>query len=258
MIAEALELLAEQAQQADSPSILPEVTGQDPRKRFIHELLPVEINPPPRRHVVTTLLSLANAIGIYKQNEDWTIWCSLKSVIAVLGDAHGSFLCERDTITLQLQPSPLWEIVEKLGQKPMTQVELFRKLKHDLGNANVEPESFSLAVENLKFSTETTGEVTTAKTTMGRSVMAEARNTASIPEEITISFDPFPGDRIFDKPFMVHILCSVFVDAQECRIIVAPKPGELETERSRTLDALCLRIAEVTAAPGERVLAGTP
>lgn len=264
MLAEGLKELAQQTKQSLTPVVVKLPDGVDPSLGavFYPSLDKVEalkVLPPSRGHQLLTLLSLANAVQRFSDMELVSLWCSLDRVVALCDDGPTSF--RRDTLQLPLVKSPLWALLGSIGQKPMDQKTCYRVFKHDLATAVVAPAGFIDVISSMKFDSgqQISGEVSAVgKNTFGKSVMAEARGSAELPDEVDIAFDPWPANSIWEKPFQVAVKCSVFVDAVGATIAIVPQPGELELAKCKALDALCMRVAEVTDINGSQVFAGTP
>lgn len=269
MLAEGLKELAQQTQRAMLPVVVDMPDGADPSKGYVFypstsKVEPVELLPPARGHQLLTLMSLANAIARFASSAEASLWCSLERVVALCDDGAENVdlpSFRKDKLELPLFKSPLWALLANIGGKSLDQKSCYRIFKHDLSTAVVAPAGFIDVISSMKFDSgqQITGEVSAVgKNTFGKSVMAEARGSAELPEEVDIAFDPWPANSIWEKSFQVAVKCSVFVDAVAATIAIVPQPGELELAKCKALDALCMRVAEVTGISADQVFAGTP
>ena len=68
-----------------------------------------KIQPPPRKHTVTTLPSFAAALGNYAELEGRSVWVSLDKIVAVLNDSEAINDGYRDyTVAMPVSVSPLF------------------------------------------------------------------------------------------------------------------------------------------------------
>lgn len=269
MLSEFVKTLQTMSVDGMSPKPVSMPTGADPSKAFLFnsatkEMVPIQVLPPERKHTVLTLLSLANAVHEFGVNDDAdeclvSLWCSMTQIVAVLDDSERSF--RKDRVTMILKPSPLFDQIEEMKESSYDQRDLFEILTHDMAQALLEPAEFTSIISNLRFTTgaEVDGAVSqVGKNTFGKSVMSDVRGTSEIPKTLDIAFDPWPNAGLWENEFKVSVLCSVFVDSHTAEFRVIPQPGEIEAAQAKALDALCMRVAEVTTLNSERVFAGTP
>lgn len=270
MLKEALLELVGMANKAAQPRLLPVPDDADPSKVFLHnpadgKITEIEVLPPSREHKVLTLESMAKAVRSYNHGPEAdntpAMWCSLKSITLIVDDCIHSF--RRDTVTMVLTPSPIFDAVAGVSGRKQAQEVLYRFLKHNLHNSDISPGSFISLISNLKFSSsqEIAGQVSAvAKNTFGRSTMSEVTGAAELPETIAIEFAPWPNSRIWEKNEgpTVTLTCSVYVDATEGTITLSLLPGEIEAAQADAIEDLCERVQEVTGVTSDRVFAGTP
>lgn len=269
MLAEALEELKKLARESAEPKILPTVPGAPPDVRFVYvpgdpELQELQICRPPRKHIVDTLDSLRAAVATFRhlpsnatgEERPPVLWVSMSSVVAVFDD-HAF---RSDQTTLILKPSSIFDELDKSDDKQRGHKDFCRFIRHTLAEALYEPENLVDIVRAVKFSTgsQTDSEVTPGKNTLGRSVMREVTGTAAIPEEVVVTFEPWPASDIFTDARTVSVECSLFTAAAEETFELSPKPGQIAAAQSQALDALRQRVAEVTGLSLDRVLAGKP
>lgn len=264
MLKEFLTEIVGLAHKSRDPKLLPMPPGADPALAQLFNptdgcVTQITIYPPDRKHKVFTLDSLRLAHMQYS-GVDSTIWCAMSQIVLVLFDGDASF--RRNTVTMALQPSPLFQSLRSRNGNEMDQEELVKFLRHDMSQATITPEQFTKAIQSLKFSQsqEISGQVTgVSKSTFGKSTMAEVTGAAELPEQVTFSFEPWPNSRIWPKGMspLVSITCSVFTDASEGTITLTALPGEFEAAEAAALDELCDRVAEGVGIDRGRVFAGT-
>lgn len=269
MLAEALDVLKMLSTQAAEPKVLPTIPGASPGTRYIYlpaekRLQEINIDRPPRSHVVDTLDSFRAAVETFSLRptdplyvlRPPVLWVSMSQVVAVFDD--DAFRTDRTTLVLK--PSSIFDELDKSDDNQQGHKEFCRFLRHTLAEALYDPENLVDIVRAVKFSTgsETASEITQGKNTLGRSVMREVTGTIAIPEDVVVTFEPWPASDIFPDAKTVSVECSLFTDAADETFELAPKPGQIAAAMSQALDALRSRVAEVTGLSLDRVLAGKP
>lgn len=213
--------------------------------------------PPNRNHKLSTIASFADAFRRYAEGEDPSVWVSLASVTCILNDAGDDFRQHR--LTLPVAVSPLFATVEDL---PEEQKELLQAIRHDLKPAEITPDTFELAIANLRWETTDVaeGQYGTVKSTMGRQINAEVKGEKDIPPEIEVQFEPFPElSAEFQAAGVrstVKIVCSVHMVPADREIVVRPYPGQIGMAQADAVELLRQVIAK--AIESESVFAGTP
>lgn len=270
MLKEALDRLVELTKKSVDPRILPLPAGADPSVQHIFNpcdgsTTAVTIDPPVRNHKVYTLESLKRAFVRYggdmpENLTDSVVWCSMGKIVLVVDDGEESF--RRDTVTMELKQSPMFEALKAIDGDDQTQEKLVRFLRRNQANCQVSPADFLKAVQSLKFthSQTTEGQLSSvAKSTFGKSTMSEVTGAATIPETVEFTFSPWPNGRVWDEgeSYVVTIRCTVFVDASGGTITLDVMPGEFDAAEARALDALCDRVANHVEIEAGRVFAGT-
>lgn len=257
MIREALLELKDVYQRARTPQTM----DIDENPAVVHVYNPAsgvvekfDVSPSARDHSATTIASLAAAFARYTATTDPSVWVSLTTVDVVLNDDPSDHRHHR--IQLPVQPSPLFDAVCKL---PREQKLLLNAIRHDLKPSEIAPETFELAIANLKWETVDTenGAFGTVKSTMGRQVNSEVKGEKDIPPEISVTFEAFPA--IADEcPATVTIECSVVIDPAERTILVRPYPGQVDKAKAFAVEALRKCIAKAIGSDGSDVFAGSP
>lgn len=217
--------------------------------------------PPNRSHTLSTIASYADAYQRYAALGEPSVWVSLKSVVCVINDSDDEFRQHR--LTLPVSVSPLFATVNSL---PGEQEALLQAIRHDLKPAQIAPDTFELAIANLKWQTTDTaeGQYGTVKSTMGRSINAEVKGEKDIPPEIEVTFEPFPElCKEFQKygvPSTVTVVCSVHMVPADREIIVKPYPGQIGMAQAEAVELLRRVIAEAVGddVSASHVFAGTP
>lgn len=212
-----------------------------------------ELKRPARHHSVTTLASLAGAYARYRTDAP-SVWVSLTGIVVQADDGQDDF--RRDQIGLKVVPSPLFTTLEKI---PSDQEQLINCLRHDFKLSNITPESFELAIANLRWETSDIAEnqLGTVRSTMGRSITAEVKSQGDIPPEISVTFSPFPA-LVEEIDFAVTVDCSVTINAKGRTISVRPYPGSLDIAKAKSVEALRRKVTELLEADETKVFAGTP
>lgn len=240
-----------------------DVPTNDPSKAMFwspsaKQPIAVQLDPPPRQHKVSTLASFVDAFDRYAQGRMPSIWVNMQQVLCVMCDNEGAY--RQHTLTLPVKPSPLFAVIQQL---PINQKGLLGALRHSLKIATIDPDHLELAIANLTWETRDTteGNFGTVKSTMGRSINSEVKGTRDIPNEVEISFDPFPGIGEELGNEMVTVNCSVTVDPSDQTIVVRPYPGEIEQAENAAVEMLRSYIAMTigeSSADAKVVFSGTP
>lgn len=261
MISEAIDtikILAEAGQEFPAPTVVP-VDKNDSRHAYLWNqktgtMDKIELQRPDRKHSITTLDSLAGAFARYGEKQIPSVWVSLTAVVVVLDDPETGFRADR--ITFPIQPSPLFDVLTKL---PVQQKPLLNAVRHDLKPSRITPDSFELAIANLRWETTDVaeGNLGTVKSTMGRQVNAEVKGTSDIPPEVSVEFEPFPS--LADKlQTSVVVECSAVIDPAERTLSVRPYPGQIDLAKATAVERLRAKIAEMLDADDKVVFAGSP
>lgn len=267
MLAKALDALKTLAIDAADPTILPTIPGASPATRYVFlpaekRLQEIEIPNPPRGHLVETLDSFRAAVKTFRyasadplaEDRPPLLWVSMSQVVAVFDDEA----FRQSRTTWKIQPSHVFGEVSDSGE--FNHTEFVRFLRHTLADVLFDPDNLVDIVRAVKFTTgsETASEITPGKNTLGKSVMREVTGAVQIPEDVVLTFEPFPSADIFEVKKTVSVDCSLFTDAADQTFELSPKPGQIDAAKAEALDALRRRVAEVTGLSLDRVLAGTP
>lgn len=217
--------------------------------------------PPNRGHTLSTIASFADAYKRYAEMANASVWVSLKSVVCIINDGEDQF--RQNRLTIPVAVSPLFGTV---GGLPVDQEQLLQAIRHDLKPAQITPDTFELAIANLKWQTTDTAEGSygTVKSSMGRQINAEVKGEKDIPAEIEVTFEPFPE---LTKEFQqygvrstVQVDCSVHMVPAEREIIVQPYPGQIGMAQADAVELLRRVISEAVGddVSASHVFAGTP
>lgn len=203
MLAEFWKLLTQKAdEQAEaqldsSPTVLPSEMQTDPRavRYWNHVEKKVgsfERETAIRKAKVTTLDSLLAFVRYQKasDNASMTIWVD-RFVITVVCDDDD----RRDRVTLSLESTPLWKVLNNLSSQPLVaQQAAILLLRQEFAPFDVNALAIS-AVKNLKLkrTEDTESTANPGNVRMSRSIHQEAAGGQILPESLGIRVWPFTG-----------------------------------------------------------------
>lgn len=211
--------------------------------------------PAPRKHVVTTLGSLAEAVGLYHYATA-TAWVGLQHIFVLLDDI-GEGQLRKNQIAVEVFCSPIFQQLSDLDDES----EFSQKSFVDLIRRNLKPSvitpDLDFAVMNLKWESHQTteGSFAVQKSTMGKTISSEVKGEQAIPLEVTVGFCPFPS---LDFSSSVKVDCSIRVDSAEQTISMKPLPGSVEMAKAAAVDQLREHVRTLIGDKVNGVFAGTP
>lgn len=242
---EAIELIQETAVDAANVSVVTipgdkETVLLSQGGKYEKHTLPVER----RKHVSFDIESLLEVASKY---DNHVIWHSEAAIILVLDDDD-----RRDSVTLTLEKSSVFKIVESLGRSKLNQKQLVRLLKVDLADA-VDPTLLS-TVRTLNFTKtdSTKSDMQAAASTYGKSVEAKVIGTSDLPDEFLLSTNVY-SNVLADQKYPIRI--SLEVDLEDHTFSLAPIGDQvrevIQATQEKLHDAL-------VAGGATRVLYGRP
>jgi hypothetical protein len=176
----------------------------------------VPIHAPLRSHVVHELVDL---VGFAATCPKPVLWHGAGQVVLVCDDDD-----RRDVVTCPLTVTRTWRALQRLEESPagLDQKSLIRLLRLDLGATPDQVEPW----RRLDWQTKTTaaGEVRNQRESLGRSIEAEVRAGAALPEDLVIGCSVYQERCVrFEHP--VRLLYEL--DAAAQRITLQPEADEL-------------------------------
>jgi hypothetical protein len=246
MLKDFLELIWNKADAAVRPK---ELEIADPRnKHFLmgENHFTVEVPPAPRRHVITTLPDLLDAVKAY--GDQGTLWHNDRQITLVIDDDD-----RRETVTMPLVLSQHWLIVSKLGEY-LTQQSFLKLLRTDL--AGVVPDSLRPAISRIEVATSSgqKNEINPGRERGSREFACDLANSSEIPEtfQATLSVYANAGLR---QTRSVKLSLDYTLPPKEITFSVRALPDELEIAMQNAQAELHELLVQAVKIP---VFCGTP
>jgi hypothetical protein len=175
---------------------------------------------------------------------DTAIFVGANAVVAVYNLED-----RRDQAVCTLSPSPAYKFLSGPCQA-MDQASFIRTLRFHLkGCSGVDDLLKAVRAVRFTASGETTGEVSNARNSMGRQIIAEASGVTALAEDISL------GVQLFENfPYPVTIPCGTEVDPTAQTFRIQPYPLALR----RALDQTLEMIGEDVGTSGLPVFYGNP
>lgn len=172
---------------------------------------------------------------VAEKNTDGTIFYTETGLVYVFGDDFA-----KDRAVCPLTLSPQFKQLAAIAGKPMSQAQFVRLLRVDF-NGCVGSEGLLPLVRNLKWSagSESSGNIQHGRESMGRSITAEVRGEAAIPEETYLVIQPWEN-----FPFATRVDCAIEIDAANKTFALTPYPLSMR----KAIDAGVEQIAELLTA----------
>lgn len=201
---------------------------------------------PARSHAFLALPDLVSAIADYDPDGKASVWVSEGLVVVTIDDCEKSY--RDDTLRLAMIQSPFFAVLQKalwLDQKQIVDL-----LRHDLCGAVIDPPETLNSLKQLKFSTATeqTGTLTNTSAATGKSAMSEVTGAGALPETVKVEFCSYPALRdVLNTDVTVD--CTLFADAPQGKLKLAPRPGEMEAAKLVAMQAVQEWIRGKTSVP---------
>lgn len=223
MLKEALEALSKQSVAAAGP----QVKEIDPTRTFavLNPDGSTEIigdAPPWRKHAAQDLETI---VSFAEKNANAAIWYSRDKIVCITDDAT-----RRDRVTITMLPSDqIQKLVLLNGSKPLiTQRELLFMLRTVFTPTALDkfPKLIDL-LRKVSFlaGSKADSEIGRGKSSVGKSLAAEASLQGELPEQITLNVPVFTNSfarRTYD------VQCALEIYEQEQKFQLFPLPGEVE------------------------------
>lgn len=259
MIAEGLQELREIIERAKAPVDIG-IKPNDPTKRLVFldgRIEGVDIGAPLRRHTITTLKSFGAAFERYSGGIDGTVWVSLSQVVCIMDDENDNH--RADILTMAVFASPVFATLENIGSKKGEPKILNNIVRNELRCCDFEPERFKTDIQKFVFRTTDTLDLNHGRAgdSLGNAVHAEVAGVDEIPDEVVLSFHPFPALEGDMPGSIVDVQCVFTMYADERHIRLAAAPGSLERAKAKALEMLQEAVRSVLPA-GASVFCGSP
>lgn len=219
MFVEALKFLAEQAEKASVPFILKPEAEPD-HIYYINGDIQVA-KPNPRQHTAADLSAII-AVASDPANPNAEVWYSAAGVVCVL-DAD----TRRDHVVLPLAFSPQLKEILSWGDKskPFGQRELILKLRTMFKRSLDQSPGLLDLLRSLKFtaSSVTGSNISSNKSSVGKSIEAEVTGAAALPDEFWLSVPVFAGGAF--RPIEAKVDVAIEMDAVAQTFTLHPVPG---------------------------------
>ena len=196
--------------------------GSDGREALVNvggKVTAYAIAPKPRQHHVGSLADLAN-YAIASTTGKTVVWHDEKCCVLVLDDVD-----RRDLVLFTLIQSPAWIALKRLEtDKPALNQRDFINLLRLVLDVDAAVVSVFRKL-TWKAATETKGEISRTKESLGKSIMGEVSGVSEIPEHLDIQV---PIYETLGETTEYLVRCLVEPDTVNERLQLVPAPGEMQ------------------------------
>jgi len=236
-----LKLIQATAQEAQSAKVLTELNtdGRSAHIQIGNELREVDLPPPPRSHVVYSLVDLME-YAKQPTNAAPVVWHSDQGVVLIIDDAD-----RHDRVIFPLSKSERFLLLSKLAKEmtPFSQAQFIRILRVGLGLDNLTIVSKFRKLQ-WQSGADSEGNLQHGNDKVGKTVVSKVQAVDELPDEIKIEVPVYQqaGER---QEYICR--CAIEIDTVNQMFQLIPMPDELERIQDLAQASIEERLGEITA-----------